>query len=341
MNTAGREPAFGSMSRGNPLLEVSHLNVCYPTCSGPLRAITDVSFDIPAGEALALVGETGCGKSTVALALLGLLGPGRVESGEILFEGRNLREAAEGDWRAIRGGRIGMIFQDARGALNPVLTIGEHLVETIRAHQRLSRKRALALAADLLFEVGIPEPQFQLGRYPMELSGGMCQRVGIALGISNKPRLLIADEPTSSLDPTIQAQIMELLDAMKRRHGLSLLLISHDLALVAESAERVAVMYHGRLVEAGPGPGVMTHPAHPYTSALTSAVPDLSHNCASLPLAAVPGAPPAPGEELCGCPFAPRCPSREAQCSAAFPERVILEEEHWAACVALKMGTLR
>ncbi len=329
------------MSRGNPLLEVRHLSVCYPTGSGLLRALTDISFHIPADETLALVGETGCGKSTVALALLGLLGPGQVESGEILFEGRNLREADEVDWRVIRGGRIGMIFQDARGALNPVLTIGDHLVETIRAHQRFSRKSALALAADLLVETGIPEPHFLLGRFPMELSGGMCQRVGIALGICNQPRLLIADEPTSSLDPTIQVQIMELLDSMKRRHGLSLLLISHDLALVAETAERVAVMYHGRLVESGPGPGVMTHPAHPYTSALTRSVPDLSHNCASLPLAAVPGAAPAPGEELCGCPFTPRCPSREAQCSAAFPERVILEDDHWAACVTLNRNLFR
>ena len=337
MNSAGTELAIGDTAPGSCLLDIRHLSVCYPTPSGPLRAIRDVSFHILAGETLALVGETGCGKSTVALALLGLLESGQVESGEIIFEGRNLREFQGRDWRSLRGSRIGMVFQDARSALNPVLTIGDHLVETIRTHQQISRKAALTLAADLLRETGIPEPRFQMRRYPTELSGGMCQRVGIALGICNRPKLLVADEPTSALDPTIQAQIMALLGEMKRRHGLSLLLISHDLTLVSESAERVAVMYQGRMVESGPGSCVLARPAHPYTRGLTESVPNLSHNCATRPLAGVPDASPARPEEFTGCPFVPRCQFSEARCSAAFPEPVALADDHWAACYSTEI----
>jgi len=314
------------------LLDVRHLGASYPAATGPLRAIRDISFQIAAGEILALVGETGCGKSTVALTLLGLLDRGQTESGEILFEDRDLRKLGKREWRSIRGCAIGMVFQDARSALNPVLTIGDHLIESIRAHQRLSGKQARALAIDLLHDVGIPEPQFQMRRYPFELSGGMCQRVGIALGICNSPRLLIADEPTSALDPTIQVQIMQLLGEMKHRLGLSLLLISHDLALVSESADRIAVMYHGRLVEAGPGLRVLAHPAHPYTLALTESVPNLRHRCDSRPLAAIPGAAPAPGEEFSGCSFAPRCGLCEPRCTDAMPAPVAVSDGHWAAC---------
>ncbi len=316
-----------------PVLDVRHLSVSYPTASGPLPAVRDVSFQISPGETLALVGETGCGKSTVALALLGLLGAGHIESGEIFFGDLNLRKLPKRDWRRIRGRDIGMIFQDPRSALNPVLTVGDHLLEAIRAHQRLGRRAARALSVDLLSEVGVAEPAFQLGRHPFELSGGMCQRVGIALAICNNPRLLIADEPTSALDPTIQTQIMDLLDRMKRLRSLSLLLISHDLALVSESSDRVAVMYHSRLVEIGPGLSVLTDAVHPYTQALREAVPDLHHKCDSHPLAAVPGMAPAPGEDLPGCPFAPRCGYCEPRCTLAFPDPVAAPDSHWAACI--------
>jgi peptide/nickel transport system ATP-binding protein len=332
MDTATRRLSFADTAPSPLLLEVRHLTTSYPTVTGPLRAVKDLSFQIAAGEILALVGETGCGKSTGALTLLGLLDTGQIESGEILFEDRDLRKLGKRAWRNVRGCTIGMVFQDARSALNPVLTIGDHLVESIRAHQRLSGRQARALAIDLLHEVGIPEPQFQMHRYPFELSGGMCQRVGIALGICNKPRLLIADEPTSALDPTIQIQIMQLLGEMKHRLGLSLLLISHDLALVSEFADRVAVMYHGRLVESGPGLRVFSHPAHPYTRALTESVPDLRHRCDSRPLAAVPGAPPAPGEEFTGCSFALRCSLGESRCTDALPAPVLVSDGHWAAC---------
>ncbi|HYK88056.1 MAG TPA: ABC transporter ATP-binding protein [Acidobacteriota bacterium] len=317
-----------------PILDVRHLSVSYPTPSGQLRAVSDLSLQISPGETVALVGETGCGKSTLALTLLGLLGSGQIESGEILFNDLDLRKLKKRDWRKIRGGQIGLIFQDARSALNPTLTVGAHLVEAMRAHQSLSRKQARARSLEILSEAGIPEPHFQMRRYPFELSGGMCQRVCIALGICNNPRLLVADEPTSALDPTIQAQIIDLLERMKHRHSLSLLLISHDLALVSESAQRIAVMYHSRLVEFGPRGSVLTNPLHPYTRALKEAVPDLDHHRDSRPLAAVPGATPAPGEDFPGCPFVPRCRFSEPRCSQAFPEPSRVTDGHWAACIS-------
>jgi oligopeptide/dipeptide ABC transporter ATP-binding protein len=313
-----------------PLLDLRHLSVRYPTAVGALRAVRDLSLRISPGETLALVGETGCGKSTVALTLMGLLGAGQIESGEILFEGRDLRRLDENEWRKIRGREISIVFQDARSALNPVRTVGDHMVEAMRAHQPLSRREAGARSLELLHEVGVPEPAFQTKRYPFELSGGMCQRVGIALALCNNPRLLIADEPTSALDPTIQMQVVELLAELKHRHGLALLMISHDLALVSHSADQVAVMYHSRLVECGPRTGVLGNPAHPYTRALRDAVPDLTRRCDFAPLAVVPGTAPAPGEEIAGCPFAPRCREVEPRCADA-PS--IVSDGHWASCV--------
>ena len=231
-----------------------------------------------------------------------------------------------------------MVFQDARGALNPVLTVGSQLMEALRAHQSLSTRGARERAAALLTEAGIPDPRFYLRRYPFELSGGMCQRVAIAIAVCNRPSLLIADEPTSALDPSIQAQILELLGGMKHRYGLALLLISHDLALVSELSERVAVMYHGRLVESGRAQDVFRTPAHPYTKALIECQADLHHRWDRRPLAAIAGSPPAGGQELPGCSFAPRCPRADAACSRSVPSPVVLSGEHWAACIKLTQG---
>jgi len=316
------------------LLEIRHLSVSYPGPRGPVPALRDFSLEVLSGETLALVGETGCGKSTVALATLGLVDlDQQLTSGEILFGGKNLLHEGERYWRRMRGSRIGMVFQDAGSSLNPVLTIGEQLIESIRSHQNLSRREARERALALLQEVGIPDPPSSISRYAFEFSGGMCQRIGIALGLCGSPELLIADEPTSALDPTIQAQILDLLRKMRRHHNLALLLISHDLALVAECADRVAVMYHGRLVEAGRSDEVFVRPAHPYTRALIHSLPRLDSSRRKEQLTPVLGSPPAPGQDLPGCAFAPRCPIAEIQCTSAIPPQVALSDSHWASCI--------
>jgi oligopeptide/dipeptide ABC transporter ATP-binding protein len=314
-------------------LEVRKLNVRYRTSGGMVWAVRDLSFQLTQGETTALVGETGSGKSTVALSLLGLRQPGeQVEVEAIIFEGQELSRLNDTEWRKLRGSRIAMVFQDSRGALNPVLTAGEHLIESIRAHRRISRSSARQAAIQLLTEVGLPEPGSQLGRYSFELSGGMCQRLGIAVGIANNPQLLIADEPTSALDPTIQAQILELLRDMKHRHGLTLLLISHDLALVSEFADRIMVMYNGRLVESGLRSEVFSGPAHPYTRALIKCQPGLHHHRDTHPLAEIPGSAPAPGQDAPGCVFYSRCSLAERACAASPPPVRNLSGTHSAAC---------
>jgi oligopeptide/dipeptide ABC transporter ATP-binding protein len=317
-----------------PLLQIENLSVTYDSAPHPVRAVRNFSLQLAAGESVALVGETGSGKSTVALALLGLLGSGgRINSGAIRFEGMLLSSLQGRAWRQVRGSRIGMIFQDARGALNPVLTIGCQLTHALRAHQRMNRRTARAAAAAILAETGIPEPRFFARRFPLELSGGMCQRAGIALAVCNKPSLLIADEPTSALDPSIQAQILKLLRSMEQRHGLAMLLISHDLALVSEVTEWVAVMYHGCLLEYGRTADVLRHPAHPYTSALIKCQADLHHRWDRMPLAAIAGSPPAGGQDMPGCPFAPRCAKADQDCLLQMPPPLSVSTGHWASCV--------
>ncbi len=321
------------------LLEVRNLTISYPAPAGSLKVVRDVSLRLRPAESLAVVGETGSGKTTLALALAGLLDSARIESGRILYQGMDLSSLGPGEWRSLRGRRLGFLFQDPRGALNPVLTIGSQLAEAIRAHQSVSRGEAERLARDLLAEVGVPDPAFYMRRYHFELSGGMCQRVGMALGLCNSPHILIADEPTSALDPSIQAQIVELLQQLRRRRGLALLLISHDLGLVAGLADRVAVMYGGRLLELGSAGEVLRAPAHPYTAALLECRPDLSRSCETARLPAIGGAPPAPGMESPGCPFADRCAHVEGRCRESMPPLVSLSAGHRAACIRCEATT--
>ncbi len=313
------------------LLELRHLSIAYISPSEIIPAVRDVSLSIGEGESLALAGETGSGKSTLGLAISGLLDPrARVESGQILYEGMDLQSLNERDWRQIRGRKIGMIFQDARSALNPVLTIKEHLVETLLAHGPLSRKEAQTRALDLLQEVGLPMGHEKF--YSFELSGGMCQRVGIALAICHNPRLLVADEPTSSLDATIQAQILDLLLQMKHRYGLALLLISHDLALISQVADRIAVMYHGRIVESGLKEEVFAFPAHPYTRSLIQCLVGLQHHHEAARVQPISGAVPAPGQLFSGCAFFPRCNVSVSECRQSAPAGREKSKTHWVEC---------
>jgi oligopeptide/dipeptide ABC transporter ATP-binding protein len=315
-----------------PLVEVRDLSIAYLSSSETVRAVRNVSLELCEGETLALVGETGSGKSTLALALPGLLDRrARVESGEILFEGRSLRSLKSRERNGILSRRIGVVFQDARGSLNPVLSIGDHLTETLRAHQKLSRRAARERALQLLGEVGIPRGRERL--FPFELSGGACQRAGIALAICNNPRLLVADEPTSAVDVTIQEQILGLLGVMKQRYGLALFLISHDLPLIAQVADRIIVMYHGRAVESGSRREVLANAAHPYTRGLIQSQPDLQHHHETRPLTAIPGALPVAGEEAPGCAFAPRCGWADERCKESVPAARARSLTHWAACI--------
>ncbi|MBN1569990.1 MAG: ABC transporter ATP-binding protein [Acidobacteria bacterium] len=316
----------------NALLEIRHLSVSYFSTPGFLPAVRDISLQVHKEETHALAGETGSGKSTIALAATGLLDPrAKIESGEILYRGRDLRSLRGGDWKEMRGREIAQIFQDARSALNPVLTIEDHLIETLQSHQRRANKEAKARALDLLQEVGIPGGHEKL--YPFELSGGICQRVGIALAICNNPHLLIADEPTSSLDSTIQAQILELLLLMKRRHGLALMLISHDLALISQVADRISILYHGRIVESGSKEEIFSSPAHPYTQSLMQCIVGLQHHSEMRPIASISGSVPVPGRQFSGCAFAQRCGIALPECQRTVPARRELSNTHWVACI--------
>jgi len=318
-----------------PMLEVRNLSVAYWSPSTSIQAIRKVSMQIYRGETVSLVGETGSGKSTLALALLGLLA-NQIQSGEILFLNRSLQSRTRREWKQLRGREIGIVFQDSRSALNPVLTILDHMIETLRAHQTLSKKQARERGMDLLSEVGIAEAQFKL--YPFQLSGGTCQRAGIALAICNEPKLLIADEPTSAIDVAIQAQILELLRNMKERHGLSLLLVSHDLPMISRISDRICVMYHGRIVESGSRQDILGAAVHPYTRNLIQCQPSLGHHHEANRLEPVAGALPRAGEEFPGCAFAPRCLLVETRCRESVPKARSLSETHNAECIHAAAG---
>ena len=277
--------------------------------------VEDVSFSVEPGEMLALVGESGCGKSVTALAVMRLLAPAiRQVGGRVVFEGVELGGLDGEAMRRLRGSRIGMIFQEPMTSLNPVFTIGEQIAEVGRIHRGLSARAALGRAAELLELVGLPTPGRQLGRYPHQMSGGQRQRVMIAIALACEPRLLIADEPTTALDVTVQAQILALIDRLRRQLDMACLLITHDLGVVAEFCDRAAVMYAGRIVETGPASEVFAHPRHRYTAALVRTMPAINPPGALLP--AIPGQVPAPGARGEGCSFAPRCDAPVAACAA-------------------------
>jgi oligopeptide/dipeptide ABC transporter ATP-binding protein len=315
-----------------PLLEVDCLSISYHSPAGITHAVREVSFHISSGETLALVGESGSGKSTLAFGILGLLDSGGViDAGEIHFKGMNIGSLSNHEWKSTHSRKIGIVFQDSRSALNPVLTVEKHLIETIRAHQDLSRKQARKLSREFLAEVGIPERYMRY--YPFELSGGSCQKVGIALAICNSPMLLVADEPTSSVDSTVQVQILDLLSEMKERHRLSLFLISHDMPMVSRVADRILVMYHGRIVESGLTKEVFTSPMHPYTKALMQSRLNASTRYDTHPVFPIPGAAPSPGQEFSGCAFAPRCTEFGRRCLEAIPGSREISKTHRAACM--------
>jgi oligopeptide/dipeptide ABC transporter ATP-binding protein len=316
------------------LLAIKGLRTWFHTRAGIARAVNDVSLRIQPGETVALVGESGCGKSVTAYSILRLISrPGRIEAGEILFKGTNLLKLDDKSIRAIRGNRIAMIFQEPLSAFNPVQTIGTQIVEAIRLHRRTSRHAAERRAVELLAQVGIPSPAERIHEFPHRLSGGMRQRAMIALALSCEPDLLIADEPTTALDVTIQAQILHLLKTLQAENGMGLLLITHDLGVVAETADRATVMYAGRVVEEGPVSTLFTRPAHPYTAGLLAAVSidDLPPG-AHLP--EIRGAVPSLLGESAACAFANRCPraTHEAGCFENTPVCAHMTDWHRVAC---------
>ena len=313
-----------------PLLEVRDLCVEFPTRHGTLRALDGVSFDIAPGEILGVVGESGAGKSLTGAAIIGLLEPpGRVCGGQVLLEGQRIDDLPAEAMRRLRGRRIGTVFQDPLTSLNPLYTIGHQLVETLRTHLPLSVAQARARAVDLLRQTGIPAAEARLGQYPHQFSGGQRQRVVIALALAGEPMLVIADEPTASLDVAVQAQIIRLLRDITQAHGASVMLVTHDMGVIAEACDRVAVMYAGRIVEIGPVAEIIHHPAHPYTAGLMASVPSLTDPVGRL--AQIEGSLPRLGETPGGCAFHPRCPKASPRCSDERPDLALVHRTR-AAC---------
>lgn len=320
------------MSLEEPLLVVNGLSIEFPLDRrSRVSVVEGVTFNVARGEVVALVGESGSGKTVTSLALLGLLGArgGRIAGGSIVFDGFNVVGLTEAGWRQIRGKRVGMIFQDPIQALNPAFTVGDQIAETVRAHLHLSRKNAWAKAIDLLRRVRIPNPELRAHDYPHMLSGGMCQRVMIAQALACDPDFLIADEPTTALDMTIQAAILQLIRDIQLETGISVLLITHDLGVVAEMADRVIVMYAGQIVESGSAADILTSPVHPYTEALLGAIP----TGGSRRLVTVPGAAPIPGQVSNGCRFAPRCKYASAVCTTGSPPLEDLDGGRASRCL--------
>ncbi len=319
---------------GTPVLSVRNLSVDFPTEDGVVHAVDDVSFDVYANESVGIVGESGSGKSVTSMAILGLLPKTAIVKGVVEFEGKNLVGLSEKDLRPLRGDRIAMVFQDALAALNPVFTVGDQIAEAIKVHHDLSRSEMQDRVLFLLDLVGIPQPSTRAKQYPHEYSGGMRQRAMIAMSIANDPAVLIADEPTTALDVTIQAQVLDVLERIQDRTNSSILLITHDLGVVAGVADRVQVMYAGRHVEGGTVDEIFYEPRHPYTRGLLASLPRLDRRYGNERLPRIKGQPPSLIFLPSGCAFHPRCPYADLDgvCTSLRPELQPVSPDHVSAC---------
>jgi oligopeptide/dipeptide ABC transporter ATP-binding protein len=315
------------------LLELRGLTTAFQTARGEISAIEDISFELNAGEILGIVGESGSGKSVTALTIMGLLPqpPARIAAGSVRFAGEELTTASPNRMEKIRGAGISMVFQEPMTSLNPVFTIGEQIMETVRAHERMSASAQRERAIEMLDRVGIPSATERLNDYPHQLSGGQRQRVMIAMSLACRPKLLIADEPTTALDVTIQAQVLDLLMDLRDELGMAIMIITHNMGVIAEVADRVLVMYAGRIVEQSPAADLFDAPQHPYTKGLLACVPTLQQDRHRL--IAIPGSLPEPARRPPGCRFAPRCSYRIEACRTAIPPLVVQREDRAVACI--------
>lgn len=319
------------------VLSVENLTVRFQTPEGVGTAVDGVTFSVEANETLGLVGESGCGKSVTALSILRLIQepPGKIDGGRILFNGKDILAMSGEELRKVRGNEIAMIFQEPMTALNPVFTVGDQIGEVFRLHRGSSKKEAREMAIDMLSQVGIPDPDKRVDEYPHQLSGGMRQRVMIAMALSLKPAVLIADEPTTALDVTVQAQILDLMDELKEKFGTSIILITHDLGIVAQTVQRVAVMYAGKIIETGPVAEIYEKPAHPYTQGLMESIPRLSGKSIGR-LKEIKGIVPPLHQIPQGCRFHPRCPRVMEECKKVVPQFFSISKNHQAACLLYK-----
>ncbi len=321
------------------LLEVRDLRVSFATREGEVRAVNHVSLSLERGRTLGLVGESGSGKSVTSMTMLGLTRSPTTEiAGEVLLDGVDLLALDDDELRSIRGRRVAMIFQDPLSSLHPMRRVGWQIVEAIRAHEKMGKRAARARSVELLRSVGIPSPETRVDAYPHELSGGMRQRVMIAMALALGPELLIADEPTSALDVTVQAQILELLARLQEERGMALILVSHDLGVIAEQTDEVAVMYAGRIVEHGPGEAIIGSPMHPYTRGLLDSIPHVD-GPRTARLTPIPGSPPSAVQLPPGCAFHPRCPLARPSCERDVPSLLPVGRDHRIACPVVARDT--
>lgn len=322
------------MKSADKILEVKNLCTSFFTANGEVKAVNDVSYFVNKGEIVAVVGESGCGKSVTQLSVMQLIQspPGKIKSGEVIFDGKNLLEYSPKEMRNVRGAKIAMIFQEPMSSLNPIITIGNQLVEVIQTHKKVSKKEAYQMAEEALKSVGIPDPKARLKNYPFEMSGGMRQRVMIATAVACESEILIADEPTTALDVTTQSQVMELLVDIVHKRNMSLVIVTHNLGVVNRYADRIYVMYAGHVVESGTTKQLLTNPQHPYTLGLLNSVPKLDDSKEDS-LIPIPGNPPDLANQPDVCPFIPRCSFASDDCKKkCMPKLVEVEKDHFVAC---------